>query len=143
MENLYIFWIFILSISAIAEVITTQLVSIWFMVGGLLALIVSLFSPSFFLQLSVFIVTSVAMIILVRPYIKSMLKFKVQKTNLDRLIGKIAIVTEEISNLDEKGAVTISGIVWSARSLDGKIINKGEHVRIDSISGVKMVVRKV
>lgn len=143
MESLYIFWGFIVAISAVAEALTTQLVSIWFMVGGLFALAVSLFNLSFFLQLGIFIITSVTMIILVRPYIKNMLKFKVQKTNVDRLIGKVATVTEEINNLNEKGAVTVSGMVWTARSSDGKIISKGERVKIDSISGVKMIVHQV
>lgn len=143
MDFLNIFWVFIVALSIAAEAVTTQLVSIWFMVGGLFALIFSLFGLSFFIQVSVFVLVSVIMLILIRPFIKNILKFKIQKTNFDRLIGEIALVTEKIDNLEEKGTVNIAGMDWSARSLTGENIQSGERVQIDSISGVKLIVHKI
>lgn len=143
MDFLNIFWVFIVALSIATEAITTQLVSIWFMVGGLFALIFSLFGLSLFIQVAVFVLVSVIMLILIRPFIKNILKFKVQKTNFDRLIGKIALVTEKIDNLEEKGTVNIAGMDWSARSLTGENIQSGERVQIDSISGVKLIVHKI
>lgn len=139
----FLFWIAIIFISFAAEVMTAQLVSIWFMVGGILALITSLFTPSLPMQMIVFMLVSLFMIILVRPFIKNILKFKIQETNSDRLIGKIAIVTENINNKIGEGAVSIEGMVWTARSRDGDLIDINESVQVDAISGVKLIVHKI
>lgn len=143
MDFLNIFWVFIVALSIVTEAVTTQLVSIWFMVGGLFALIFSFLGLPFFIQVSVFVLVSVIMLILIRPFIRNILKFKIQKTNFDRLIGEIALVTEKIDNLEEKGTVNIAGMDWSARSLTGENIQSGERVQIDSISGVKLIVHKI
>lgn len=139
----FLFWIAIIFISFAAEVMTAQLVSIWFMVGGILALITSLFTPSLPMQMIVFMLVSLFMIILVRPFIKNILKFKIQETNSDRLIGKIAIVTENINNKIGEGAVSIEGMIWTARSRDGDLIDINESVQVDAISGVKLIVHKI
>lgn len=140
MAESFLFWIAIISISLFAEILTAQLVSIWFVVGGIIALIVSLFTYSFALQIIVFFIVSLFMMILIRPLIKNVMNFKTQRTNLDRLIGKTAVVTENIDNELGEGLVNVEGITWSARSRDGNLIRKGETVEIDYISGVKLIV---
>ena len=83
------------------------------------------------------------MLILLRPFIKNILKFKIHKTNVDRLIGKTAIVTESINNSSSKGRILIDGITWAARSMNGSLIEEGNYVKIISIVGIKMIVHKI
>ena len=52
-------------------------------------------------------------------------------------------MTERISNLRAEGAVSIGGVVWSARSSDEQEIPKGTLVRILRIEGVKVYVEQV
>lgn len=143
MEPLYIFWVAVIIISIIAEIATLQLVSLWFVIGGLFALAVSLFTQSIPVQIIVFTVVSVSMIVLVRPFIKNVLKFKVEETNAGRLIGRHAVVTKDIDNSLGKGEVNIEGSIWSARSKNNDVIAKGETVQIESILGVKLIVYKI
>ena len=63
-------------------------------------------------------------------------------TNADSNIGKEAVVTEHIDNLQGSGAVRISGVEWSARSADGSEIEKGAVVRVLRIEGVKVCVER-
>ena len=139
----YLFWVIIVAVSLVSEIMTAQLVSIWFVAGGTFALITSLFTESLPIQIAVFIFVSLIMIALVRPFVKNILKFKTYETNSDRLIGKTALVVESIDNKAGKGAVNIDGLTWSARSKDGVPIDIEEPVRIDSISGVKLIVHKI
>lgn len=143
MESIYFFWIAIIFISIIAEAITSQLVSVWFMVGGLFALITSFFTQSLLIQTIIFIMVSVSMLVLLRPFLKNILNFKIEETNFARIIGKNALVTRNIDNTSGVGEVFIEGMSWSARSADNSKIDKGAIVKIDSISGVKLIVHKV
>ena len=63
-------------------------------------------------------------------------------TNLDRLMGRVAIVTERISNPDSTGAVRLGDVVWTARSTDGSVIEEGEYVTFEGIEGNRALVKR-
>ena len=60
------------------------------------------------------------------------------------LIGRQAKVEEDIDNGEEKGAVKVNGQIWSARMTDdADTASAGEFVIIESISGVKLICKKI
>ena len=61
-------------------------------------------------------------------------------TNADRVIGKTAIVIQDIDNIEGKGQVNISGQIWSARSQQAVVIPAGTEVKVLRIEGVKVFV---
>lgn len=136
-------WIAILIGGIAIEVATLNLVSVWFAVGALAAFIALTLGAGFVVQLIVFAVVSAIMLCLIRPLTTDILKPKGAKTNADRIIGELALVTETISNAQSKGQIKISGQIWSAKSNDGQIINEGKTVKIIAIRGVKVIVEPV
>ena len=137
------FWLILAIGAGIIEMLTPQLVSIWFCIGALLSMGCAALSAEIWLQVVVFIISSVALIFLTRPLYKKYIMPKVTATNSDALIGKIAIVTEDIDNDSAVGLVKVSGQVWSALSQNGINIPKDTKVVIKDIQGVKLVVAPV
>ena len=90
--------------------------------------------------LPLFVGVSFAALLLTRPLVKKFSTPKIQRTNIDRIIGERAIVTEEIDNLRAIGIVKADGKSWSARSADGSIIPAGSVVEVQKIDGVKLIV---
>lgn len=135
-------WLAVIILAAVLEAITTQLVSIWFVVGGILAMIASLFGAPLPVQVLIFAASSAVALIVTRPFVKRMLNIKRVGTNADRYIGKIGIVTVEINNEAGRGQVNVLGSVWTARSADADVIAVGERVNVESIDGVKLIVRR-
>lgn len=134
-----LFWICIMVVFLIIEAFTVNMVSIWFAIGAAAAAACSALGFGDSLTVSVFAVASaVALAVFKRFFAK---KFKVvhQPTNSDRLIGKEAIVTEDIKPMIA-GAVDIEGLTWSAKS-DSEI-KKGTIVEVQCIQGVKLVVKE-
>jgi membrane protein implicated in regulation of membrane protease activity len=129
----------------VAEVVTAgALVSIWFCLGSLAAMVTARAGAPVMVQIVVFLVVSVALLILTKPFIKKVLKQKSEPTNADAIIGRVGVVVEDIDNLEEKGAVKIDGKLWTARSLEqDKSIQKDSRVRIVKIQGVKVLVEEV
>ena len=138
-----IFWIFIIVSTLIAELATVGLVSLWFTVGGICALICNLLKLSVVVQWIVFIVVSVLGLLLFRSFWVNKMKKEIVPTNADANIGKEVIVTEDIDNLLFKGEVKVNGQLWSAQSLDGEKIDKNSKVVIRKIEGNKVFVEKV
>ena len=137
----YIFWLAAMIILLIVEGAVPGLVSIWFALGALAAMISSFFNAPFWLQLVWFVVVSLLSLCLTRPIVKKYVNAKVQPTNADALIGKDCIVTETINNIAGEGAVKISGQVWTARSADNAVpIEQGQVVKVKEIQGVKLIV---
>ncbi len=132
-------WMIVFLILLFVELATVNLVSIWFAVGALCAFIVSYFIDLLYIQIIVFIVVSSITLLLTRKVVDKIKENK-EATNLDRVIGKIGIVTSEITKL-EPGEVKVDGKKWSAIST--KKIKVGSKVEILSIDGVKLNVKEI
>ncbi len=136
------FWIATFVFLIIAEATTAQLVTIWFAVGALGALIANLLNAQDWLQWAIFVVVSIVTLVATRPLVKKFTGKKIQPTNADRNIGEQAIVLEDIDNTLGTGSVNVKGVTWTARSLNGDLIEKGTMVVIHKIEGVKLLVVK-
>ncbi len=139
-DTMLILWIASLVVLVIAEATTVQLVTIWFALGSLGALIANLANAPIYLQWVVFTFISLVCLIFTRPFFKKILQKNIQPTNADRFIGTEGVVTEKIDNSIGKGVVNVSGTTWTARSENGIIIDVGESVKIEKIEGVKLMV---
>lgn len=135
-------WTLVLVISVIVEAITVDLVSIWFGLGAIAALIGESFGLSQTLQMVLFAVISVICIFVSRPLAKKYLRGNTIKTNLDRIIGKHCLVTETIT-ADNKGEVKVMGNLWAATSLNNEKIQVGEYAEVISIEGAHVIVKKI
>lgn len=143
MNELSIFWLAAVIILGVIEATTVGLVTVWFALGALAALISSLFGGPLWLQILLFIVVTAVTLITTRPLVKKYFgKHSHNATNADMVIGKDAQVTQSIDNLSGKGAVRCMGKEWSARSEDGEPIAEGEIVIPVKIEGVKLIVTK-
>lgn len=140
MTGYLIAWTIAFLVFAILEALTTQLVSIWFAIGSLAALISAAFGASLFVQLIVFIIVAIVLLIATRPLAKKFNSTKKIPTNADRLIGKIGYVIEPIDNFKEEGRIEVDNQDWSARSIDGTKLEKGTNVVVKRIEGVKLIV---
>ena len=136
----WVMWLVVVVLLAIIEASTVNLVSIWFVISGLVALIVSLFTEAFYIQFGVFVLLGIILLVITKPAMNKMLKEKETKLNLERIIGMEGIVTEKIEK-NKIGEVKVDGKLWSAIS-DVKIPVKSV-VKAISMEGVKLVVEKV
>lgn len=133
-----IWWLGIFIVLVIIEIVTVDLVSIWFIVGALGSTFASLITDDLFIQLMVFVIGSLGTLLCTRKIFNKVKTREMIPTNLDRIIGFTGEVTEDITN--HSGEVKVDGKRWSATS-DSQI-NVGSKVEILAIDGVKLRVRK-
>lgn len=139
-SNYLIFWIVIAIISSVVEALTVSVVSCWFAIGSIFAMLSYFLGATPLIQFFVFILTTALTLLIARPIIKKHNKVDIQPTNADMLIGEMGIVTTEINNLISTGSIKIKGLEWTARSLDNSIIEKNQIVKVIRIEGVKLIV---
>ncbi len=132
-------WLAVVIGLTIVELSTTNLVSIWFVVSGMVAMGLSFITDNVVIQFGCFVVLGVILMLLTKPLLK---KYKVgsfNKTNLDRVIGMRGIVTEVIQP-GAIGEVKVDGKRWSAYSDLKEAIDINTFVRVDAIDSVKLKV---
>ena len=136
-------WLAAAIILLIVEGLAPGLVSIWFALGALAAMISSMLGAPLWLQLVWFALVSVVSLILTRPLAKKYVNARAVRTNADMAIGQDCVVTEAIDNVLGQGAVSVGGKIWTARmrDADGKA-EKGAVLRVVRIEGVKLIVEK-
>lgn len=136
-------WLGVIILMAVLEAVTTQMVSIWFVIGGVVALICSVCGVSIPAQLILFFAVTAITLALTRPLVKKALWVKKEDTNVGRYIGKIGVVTQKVDNQAGEGQVNVSGRIWTARSAEGSILMEGTNVKVLAIEGVKFIVRAI
>lgn len=133
-------WLMVVIICCILEAVTINLVSIWFIASGIVALIASFFTDSLTIQLGIFVILGVILLITTRKPLQKMVNQKKEKTNIDRIFDMTGTVIEEI-NKNNPGTVKIDGKIWTATS-DEKIESEA-IVKVLSINSTKLKVKKV
>lgn len=133
-------WFIIFLVLLFIELITVNLVTIWFAIGSLGAMITSLITSNVTIQVIVFIIISIISLLITKPFLKKLRTREIIPTNLDRVIGKTGVVTKDILK-DTYGEVKVGGSIWTATS--NKKIKKDSQIKVLKIEGVKLLVEEV
>ena len=140
--NMTAVWLAAMIVLLLVEAAVPGLVSIWFALGALAAMISSMLHAQLWLQAVWFCVVSLVSLWLTRPLAKKYVNARTPPTNADMVIGKECIVTEEIDNALGTGAVSVGGKIWTARLEDPEIrVEKGTKMTVLRIEGVKLIVK--
>ena len=137
------FWIIAMVVFLVIEAVTVGIVSVWFAIGALFAMVTAMLGANLWVQIAVFLVVSAVTLYFTRPLVKKYVNNKVEPTNADMLIGKECRVVETIDNLTGTGAVYVDGKTWTARTVAEEIIPEGQLVKAERIEGVKLIVSKI
>ncbi len=135
----WIIWLLVIFVLSFIEVVTVNLITIWFIASAIVSLIVSFFVDSFMIQFMIFGFLGIVLLLTTGKYLKKIFDAEAARTNADRVIGMKGIVTEEIKK-NTIGEVKVDGKRWSA--ISDKSIKVDEEVIIEKIDGVKLIVKK-
>lgn len=141
--DMWLLWLIAAVVFGIIEIMTLSLLSLWFAIGALVAVVLALFGLPVKAQLVVFVIVSIGFLISTRPLVNKFVHPVRVKTGTDLLVGKTGLVLIPIDNIQGTGLVKIGGEEWSAISVDETIIPADSHVSIMEIRGVKLLVEKV
>ena len=135
-------WVALTVIFAIIEAFTLGLYTIWFALAAIVMVFLSFLNipPPF--QAMIFLALSALLFFVTRPLAVKKFKIGKEKTNVDSLIGKHALVTRTISKF-EKGEVKLNGQFWSARAEDDSEVPQGSQCEVIRIEGVQAIVRPI
>ena len=141
MNNLPWFWLGMVVVFTVIEVFTAGLTTIWFAIGSIPMIFLSFLPIPFLYQVLIMLVISIVLLIFTRPFFVKKLNANKEKTNVDALIGKTALVTKKITKF-EKGEVKIDGKIWTAKSVSDEDLDAGTECLLQSIEGVTAIVSK-
>lgn len=136
-------WLIIAFILAVIEAFSLGLTTIWFAGGAVVAVVAALLGASVPLQVVIFVVVSILLLVLTRPWAMKHFKSKLESTNIDAVIGKEAMVTKDIKPFSA-GEAKLNGLTWVALATDKTItISAGTVAKVDAVEGVKLIVTPV
>ena len=137
----WLFWLVLAIVMLVGEFITVGFFLITIAAGSILAMLVALVTPIIWIQVAVFLLSSVLFFFTLKPFMQGLFPVQTEAhTAVNRVIGKNALVIIDIDNIHSKGQVKVDGDIWSARSLNGEVINKNAIVVIRRVEGVKVIV---
>ena len=138
-----IFWLAMIVVFLLVEASTVALVSTWFAIGSLAAVLVAVTGAGIGFQVAVFLIVSAICLTALRPLVRKHITPKLTKTNVDAVVGSRGLVTVAIDNVTAQGQVKLGTMYWTARSESGDPIEEGTLVKVVRIEGVKAIVSPV
>ena len=134
-----IVWLLVAIALIVIDIVTSSFIFMWFSLGAIVAIMLSLLEISVAWQIVTFLVVGVATVSIGYPWAKK--KFKADVNHVPTMeqtyIGKEMIANED---MEEKSKIKVDGIYWTAYN-KGKIIKKGEKYTITGIEGNKLIVK--
>src|SRR5574341_1727302 len=136
----WLLWLIAGLVLAILEIFTPGFVFICFTFGCFVAAIVAVLDFGFSWQIGIFSGTTFVLFVSARQVFGKLFTKHAAPTltNVDRLVGLVAITLEEVN--DQRGQVKVEGEAWSARSGSGEKLPPGIKVRVLRLDGNKLVV---
>lgn len=138
----FLIWGGLFVLTVVAEIISQQLISIWFAAGALAAFVAACFGASPVIQCVLFVAVSVLLLVCTRPIVKKVFTFGIKDTNTQE-IGRIAVVIQPIDPIKGTGRVRLDGVDWIAVSQNGAVIPEQTSVRIEAVEGTKLFVSQL
>lgn len=140
-ENQWLIWIIAGVFFIVVELLTTALVSIWFVPAAVITCFLSFAVDSFLIQAVIFLVLSAIFMVIFRDIYKKYIKKPVDDVDpCEQTVGRVGIATE---NCDaDSGKVLLGDIYWKAATENGEIINQGEKVIIAGVKGTTLIIKK-
>lgn len=141
----WMIWLAVAIILLIVEMLTVNLLTIWFAIAAFIMAPISLLNLPVYAQILIFIGLSVALMIPLKKVYEEKIKPKnMLKDNLtDKLVSESGIVTTTIDNSKNEGQIIVGDIYWKAKSLNDDIIEKGTKVSIIKIENLHAYVQKI
>ena len=141
MDTYIVFWLAATVVFVLVELMTVGLTSIWFAAGSFVAFIIALLGGNVGIA---FILVSVVLLALTKPWAGKYINSRTVKTNVDSLVGERAVLTEDADSMKQTGKAVVNGQEWTVRPQDEtQVIRKGELIEVVKISGVKLIVKRV
>ena len=136
----WIVWLIAAAALAVAEYFTLTLAFGLLAAAALVAAVVAGVGGPLLVQVLAFAITAAVGLLIVRPIARrQMTNTPLVREGSYALIGKTAVVLEEVSGM--QGLIKLSGEVWSARAFDeDQVIPAGTQVDVMEIEGATAVV---
>ena len=134
-------WLIASGVFFIIEIFTVGFLIFWLGVGALIAMLISFLTSNIIIQTTVFVISSGLLIFATKPLVNKITKKEIVPTNVYSIVGKKGIVIEDIDWSTGTGQIKSEGEIWSAKTNEQINIPKGTEVEIESIDGVKVIVK--
>lgn len=142
LSNLPWFWVGILIICLVIEAFTMALTTIWPAIASIPMIFISKTNLPFRWQLLIFVLLTIALIIITRPIAIKKLKLGNEKTNADTILGKEVLIVKKITPFEKGEAKGQNGVMWTAKSIDDSEIEENTICIVEKIEGNTLLLRK-
>ena len=142
MDVAFWIWLSVIVVAIVVEMITLDLVSIWFAIGGIAPFVMSCFSGiPIWAEILAFVGASAILIACLRKVtLKTLHRSSEGNTNTETFKGQTRKLLEDIT-YDKPGAVRFNGVVWTAVTENEQEIKAGCYVDVLKVQGNKLIVK--
>lgn len=135
----WIFWLILIIILAVIELATASLLTIWFVLSGIVALILSFFIDNVAITCTIFAVLGIFLLFTTRPILREYLPSQKKVRDLEKLIGRDGVVVKDIY---KGGAGLVKIGRGKYKAISSKNLKVDTEVYVKTLDELNLVVEK-
>jgi membrane protein implicated in regulation of membrane protease activity len=137
------FWVWagLAAVLIVGEMFTAGFFLLPFGIGAAAAAGVNFAGMSMGWQWAAFLAVSAVLLLSLRRFADRVTHEPPQKVGVDRLIGKVGVVTEAVEPSDGAGRVRIEREEWRADTSADEVLAVGARVVVERVEGTHLVVK--
>jgi membrane protein implicated in regulation of membrane protease activity len=141
-------WILLIVVCAVVEIHTHAFMAMFVGLGGAVGMIVAIAGAGFVIQAVVWLIVTVVMLLLLRPFALRHFPGGHSNVSIGRpgataMYNLTGLVVKDISGEDNPGEIVIRSEKWKAVSDSGEPILSGSKVRVQRALGTTLWVEEI
>lgn len=144
LNNLMWFWLAVMVLCLVVEAASFALTTVWGAISALVMIFLSRTNMPLRWQLILFLVLTIALVLITRPFAMKKLKLGKNTTNVNSMEGQEVLVVKRISKFEKGEVKAKNGVVWSAKNADENSdseIPEGSVCVIEKVDGNTLSVK--
>ncbi len=144
LNNLMWFWLAVMVLCLVVEAASFSLTTVWGAISALVMIFLSRTNMPLRWQLILFLVLTIALVLITRPFAMKKLKLGKNTTNVNSMEGQEVLVVKRISKFEKGEVKAKNGVVWSAKNADENSdseIPEGSVCVIEKVDGNTLSVK--
>lgn len=133
-------WLALLIVFVVIEAFTLALTTVWAAIAALPMIFIAKAGCPLKWQVLIFVVLTLALIVITRPLVMKKLKLGKNKTNVNTLVGQEVLIIKPITQFEKGEGKAKNGVVWTCQSENGEEISAESVCQIKAVEGNTLTV---
>ncbi len=140
-SNLPWFWLSLMVFFVVVEAFTMTLTTVWAALASVPMIFIAKTALPFRWQILIFLILTIALAVLTRPFAVKKLKLGKEKLNVNSMLNQEVLVIRPVTKFQKGTVKSKNGVLWTATAYEDSKIEQGTVCTVTDVQGNTLKIK--